>query len=136
MATIYTTYNGNLTTTAEHVKTGNKLITDAPVDNNGKGSTFSPTDLLAASLASCMLTIMGISAEKNNYNIDGTTVETIKVMADNPRRVGELVITINMPHNNYSDTERKMILNAAVNCPVAKSLSNKLIQKIEIKYPE
>lgn len=135
MATIHTNYIGALRTQATHIKSGEQLTTDAPTDNNGKGETFSPTDLLATALGSCMLTIMGIAANKNGFNIDNTTVETTKIMADSPRRVCEIHIKMNMPHNNYSDTEKKIIYNAAVNCPVAKSLSSELKQVIEIKYP-
>ena len=136
MPTISTLYKGNLRTEAIHVKSGNKLVTDAPTDNNGKGETFSPTDLLAASLGSCMLTIMGIVAEKNNIDIENTNVETIKIMGENPRKVQKIEITISMPHNNYSEKEKKLLYNAAVNCPVAKSLNQNLIQEITITYPK
>ena len=81
-----TTYLGNLRTEILHEQSGNKIITDAPLDNHGKGEYFSPTDIFASSLASCMLTIMGISAQSYGFNIDGTTVEIEKEMAANPRR--------------------------------------------------
>ena len=82
-----TTYLGNLRTEILHEQSGNKIITDAPLDNHGKGEYFSPTDIFASSLASCMLTIMGISAQSYGFNIDGTTVEIEKEMAANPPRV-------------------------------------------------
>ncbi len=93
MATIEATYLGGLRTEATHLQSGTKIITDAPVDNNGKGETFSPTDLLAASLGSCMLTIMGIAANTHGIDIDGTKTSITKIMAASPRRVAEVVVT-------------------------------------------
>ena len=87
MATIDSTYLGDLRTEATHLQSGTKIITDAPTDNQGKGEAFSPTDLLAESLASCMLTTMAILGGKQGINIDGTTCEVTKIMAANPRRV-------------------------------------------------
>src|SRR5580693_834433 len=97
MATIETTYLGGLRTEATHVQSGTKIITDAPLDNQGRGEAFSPTDLLSASLGSCMLTIMGIKARNNHFNIDGTKCSITKIMAQNPRRVGEIQITFHFP---------------------------------------
>ncbi len=134
MATIKTIYTKELRTEAEHVRSGNKLVTDAPVDNNGKGETFSPTDLLATALASCMLTIIGINAEAHGYSIDGTTVETTKIMVSNPRRVGEVVMEINLPKNNYTDKEKRLIEASAKTCPVSKSLHPDLIQTFIFNY--
>ena len=122
MATITTTYLGNLRTEAVHVQSGSKLITDAPLDNHGDGEYFSPTDLFAASLGCCMLTIMGISANAHGFDVDGATVETTKVMAVNPRRVGEFIVNITLPHNKYSEKERRLIEAAARECPVHNSL--------------
>ncbi|HAL65647.1 MAG TPA: osmotically inducible protein OsmC, partial [Bacteroidales bacterium] len=87
MITIETIYLGELRTKATHLQSGNSIITDAPLDNQGKGEAFSPTDLLAAALASCMLTIMGIAARTHGFNIDGTKAEITKIMESNPRRV-------------------------------------------------
>ena len=92
MTKMKTVYLGNLRTEIEHTQSGNKLTTDAPLDNNGKGEFFSPTDIFASSLGSCMLTIMGISANSYGFNIDGTTLEIEKIMAANPRRVAEIKI--------------------------------------------
>ena len=103
MATVKTTYLGNLRTEAEHLQSGNKIITDAPVDNHGRGETFSPTDLFAASYASCALTIIGIATQTHHFNIDGTVVETTKVMGENPRHIAELIVNFRFPHNHYSD---------------------------------
>ena len=97
METAKTTYLGALRTEAIHVLSGNKIITDAPPDNNGKGEAFSPTDLLSASLTSCMITIMGILANRINVDITGLTATTTKVMAANPRRVSEIHVTLTFP---------------------------------------
>jgi uncharacterized OsmC-like protein len=122
MATVRTTYLGNLRTEAEHLQSGAKIITDAPTDNHGKGEAFSPTDLFAASYASCALTIIGIATQTHPFDIDGTVVETTKVMGENPRRIVELIVNFKFPHNNYSDKERKVIEGAIKGCPVANSL--------------
>lgn len=127
-------YSGNLRTEAVHLKSGNKIITDAPPDNNGKGEAFSPTDLLATSLGCCMLTIMGIMAERHAINIEGTSIEITKIMEANPRRVGEIIVEFTMPKNNYSDKEKTLLENAAHTCPVAKSLSSELKQTILFNY--
>jgi putative redox protein len=134
METIHTKYLGELRTEATHLQSGNTLITDAPLDNNGKGQAFSPTDLLAASLGSCMLTIMGISAQKNNFSIDGTEIKITKVMASAPRRVSEVIIEFIMPENKFTEEQQQMLKTAAVNCPVAKSLHPELKQTVVFNY--
>lgn len=135
MTKISTVYTGNLRTEAIHDQSGSKLITDAPLDNHGKGEFFSPTDLLATALGSCMLTIMGISAPAYGYNIDGTTVETEKIMGTNPRRVVEVKITFNFPKgNNYTDQQKRAIEAAARTCPVANSLHPDLVKTIVFNY--
>jgi len=131
MATSKITYNGLLRTTATHVASGSQIISDAPIDNQGKGEAFSPTDLLATSLASCMFTIMGITANAHGLNIDGAEAEITKVMATEPRRVS--AIHINFTFNdvkNFSDKDKKILAHAALNCPVYHSLNadiNKVI---------
>jgi putative redox protein len=134
MKTATIKYLGGLRTEAIHLKSGNKIITDAPPDNNGKGEAFSPTDLLATSLGSCMLTIMGIVAQRHEINIEGTMVDITKVMESNPRRVGEIVVEFTMPPNNYTDKEKDLLENAAHTCPVAKSLSSELKQTVHFNY--
>jgi putative redox protein len=134
MATSKITYTGNLRTHAVHLQSGNTIITDAPTDNNGKGEAFSPTDLLATSLGCCMLTIMGIVADRHSINIEGTTVEITKNMESNPRRVGEIVVVFTMPKNNYSEKDKDLLEHAAHTCPVAKSLSAELKQTIVFNY--
>lgn len=134
MKTAKITYNSNLRTEAVHLKSGNKIITDAPPDNNGKGEAFSPTDLLSTSLGCCMLTIMGIIAQRHEMSIEGTTVDITKIMEENPRRVGEIVVELTLPPNNYTDKQKILLENAARTCPVAKSLSPELKQTIVFKY--
>lgn len=115
-------YIGGLRTNARHALSGNEIITDAPPDNKGRGEAFSPTDLLATSLGACAVTIMGIAANEHGFNIDGTTIEVTKIMASNPRRVGEIQVVFNFPPNNYSDKEKKIIQLSANTCPVFQSL--------------
>ncbi len=129
-------YLGELRTEATHLQSGNKIVTDAPKDNHGKGEAFSPTDLVATALASCMLSVMGIVSMKENITkSDGATAKVIKVMYAEPRRIGEIHISITMPANNFSDKEKKIYENAAHTCPVAKSLHPDLKQIIEFVYP-
>ena len=134
METSRVIYLGDLRTEAEHVRSGNKLITDAPVDNKGKGEFFSPTDLLATSLASCMVTIMGQSAQAHGFNIDGTKISVQKIMGTNPRRVVEIIVDLHFSHNNYTQKEKKFIELAAKECPVAQSLHPNLKQTLNFHY--
>ncbi len=136
MVTIETNYLGNLRTQAKHLLSGNELITDAPLDNQGQGEAFSPTDLMSASLGSCMLTIMGIAARTHDFNIDGTKVNITKIMASNPRRVAEIKIDFMMPDNNYSDHHKLILMKAAHTCPVALSLHPDLLQSISFTWAE
>ena len=134
MATSKITYTGGLRTAAIHLKSGSEIITDAPVDNQGKGEAFSPTDLLATSLGNCMLTIVGIAAKTHDFNIDGTTAEVTKIMGENPRRVTEIVVNLQFPANNYSDKEKEIIERSAKTCPVAFSLHPDIKQALSFKY--
>ncbi len=127
-------YQGNLRTEATHLKSGNTIITDAPTDNHGKGEAFSPTDLAATSLASCILTIMGITADKRGIDMSGASAEVTKVMASNPRRIQQIVINIYMPANNYSDSEKKILEKAAHHCPVGLSLAEETEEVISINW--
>lgn len=128
-------YVGELRTEAVHLQSNTTILTDAPKDNHGKGEAFSPTDLLATSLASCMMSIMGIAAKRDNMTpIDGTTAEVTKVMYADPRRVGEIHIKMIFPNNNFSDKEKKIYENAAHTCPVAKSLHPDIKQQIEFVW--
>ncbi len=134
MATIQTTYLGDLRTEATHLQSGNKLITDAPLDNKGRGEAFSPSDLLATALGSCMMTIMGMAAREQNINIDGATCSVTKIMAAEPRRVGELQIVFNFPAGHYSEKVQTVLKRAAHTCPVSKSLHPDLLETIEFNF--
>jgi len=136
MANFSLLYTGELSTKAVHLKSGTAIISDAPVDNLGKGEAFSPTDLTATSLGTCMLTTMGIAAQKNNFNMDGTRADVTKVMAANPRRIAEVVVEISFPEQNYSDEQKKILETAALNCPVAKSLHPDLVQTVTFAWNE
>jgi len=127
-------YTGELHTNATHLKSGNVISTDAPTDNNGKGEAFSPTDLVATALGSCIITIMGITANTHGIDMKGATCSVKKVMASNPRRIARLEVKIQMPANNYSEKEVKMLEKAAHHCPVARSLHPDLEEIIEIAW--
>ncbi len=135
MATIKSVYKGDLRTSAEHLASGNAIITDAPVDNNGRGEAFSPTDLVSAALGSCMMTIMGIVANRASIDIEGMEVDITKIMATEPRRIGEIVLTFTMPSGkSYTDKEKAMLENAARTCPVAVSLHPDVKQTTSFQY--
>jgi uncharacterized OsmC-like protein len=131
MTTSKVTYQGNLRTQAIHLQSSNQIITDAPTDNHGKGEAFSPTDLLATSLASCMLTIIGIKARDMEIDIAGTTSEVTKIMAADPRRVSEVHIAITF-NQALDDKTQKIFYNTALTCPVAKSIHPDIIQRVTI----
>ena len=126
-------YQNNLRTETEHIASGKKIITDAPVDNNGKGEAFSPTDLVATALGSCMITIMAISANKYDIDVTGTNASVKKIMGSDPRRISEISIDINM-NKNIEEKDRKRLERAALACPVHKSLHPDLEKKIRFIY--
>jgi putative redox protein len=134
MATVRTEYLGELRTKAVHVRSGNELLTDAPVDNKGRGEYFSPTDLLATSLGSCMITIAGMAAREHGFSIDGTKIDITKVMASNPRRVTEVIVELHFPGNQYTEKQKELIRVAVLNCPVAKSLHPDLKQSVKFNF--
>ncbi len=134
MATAETVYLGELRTRAKHLQSGVEIITDAPLDNHGKGEAFSPTDMFASSLGSCMLTIMGIAARTHKFNIDGTKIEITKVMAANPRRVSEVHVHFTMPPVTYTEEQKKILYIAATTCPVALSIHPDIKQKVDFVY--
>ncbi|MBC7695498.1 MAG: OsmC family protein [Burkholderiales bacterium] len=132
MITSKVTYLGELRTEATHLQSNTTVYTDAPKDNHGKGEMFSPTDLVATALGSCMISIMGIVAMKEGINtVDGTVAEVTKIMYSEPRRIGEIHIKITFPKKDYTDKEKKIYEHAAQTCPVAKSLHPDLKQVIE-----
>ncbi len=134
MATAETVYLGELRTRSKHLQSGVEIITDAPLDNQGKGEAFSPTDLLASSLGSCMLTIMGIAARTHKFNIEGTNIEITKVMAANPRRVAEVHVHFTMPPLTYTEQQKKILYIAATTCPVALSIHPDIKQIVDFVY--
>ena len=127
-------YLGELRTEATHLQSGKQIITDAPTDNHGKGEAFSPTDLVATALASCMISIMGIKLQGTGKDIKGATSEVTKVMYSEPRRIGEIHVTIKVPDIQFSDKEKQIMINAAHACPVAKSLHPDIKQVITITF--
>ena len=134
MITVETKYLGELRAEARHVRSGITLVTDAPVDNQGKGEAFSPTDLLATSLGNCMMTLVGIAARTHNFKVNGTIIRITKIMAENPRRVSEVIVEFTFPERSYTDKEKTIIENAARTCPVARSLHPDLKQTIIFNY--
>lgn len=136
METARTIYLGELRTKVVHNLSGNELITDAPPDNQGKGEAFSPTDLASVSLASCMLTIMGIAARTHGFNIDGTEVKTTKIMASNPRRIAEIQVEFFFPDIRYSVKEKAIIEKSAYTCPVYLSLHPDLVKTVTLHFKD
>ncbi|MRX67306.1 Uncharacterized OsmC-related protein [Flavobacterium resistens] len=127
------TYLGDLRTSSIHVQSGSEIISDAPLDNNGKGEAFSPTDTVANALASCMMTIMGIKARDLEVDFVGSTAEVTKIMNAEPRRIGAIEIVFQMKSN--ADEKSKTILErAAMTCPVFLSLSSEIEKKITFNW--
>lgn len=126
-------YNGDLRTTCTHLKSGSSFETDAPVDNNGKGERFSPTDLLATSLAACMITVMGIKARSMETDLNDVKMEVLKIMKSEPRRVGGIEIVFQIPDALLAiDNKTKTILkNTGETCPVFKSIHPDIEVKID-----
>lgn len=134
MITSKITYLGGLRTNAIHVRSSQRIITDAPIDNQGKGEAFSPTDLVSSMLCSCMMTIMGQVAERENISLEGVTAEVTKVMSASPRKISEVIINFDMSQLKLSDRQQKMLENAARTCPVALSLAQDIKQNISFNY--
>ena len=131
MVRIDATYDGGLRCTATHIPSGNKLTTDAPVDNRGKGESFSPTDLLATSMLTCIMTIIAIHAEHRGLNVNGMHGSVEKHMSAKPRKVGKLNIEITLP-NGLSPDDRKLLMKKGHECPVHKSVSEEM--EVEIYF--
>lgn len=134
MKTIESKYVGGLRTESVHLRSKNKFQTDAPVDNNGKGETFSPTDTLAASLGACMMTVMAIAGEQNGFDMKGMRLETEKVMTINPRRIGALKVNFYWDNCPLDEVQRQWIKEVGINCPVALSLHPDLKQEINFDF--
>lgn len=134
MPTIKSSYLGNLRTSSTHLQSGKNILTDAPVDNNGKGEAFSPTDLLASALGSCMVTIMGIVAENNGHKLDGLDWEVTKVMQSNPRKIAEIIVDFQWEDPISDPVLIQKLKNAAKTCPVALSLDSEIKQTINFNF--
>lgn len=126
-------YNGELRTTCTHLKSGNSFETDAPVDNFGKGERFSPTDLMATSLATCMVTVMGIKARTMDFDLNDIKVDVLKIMKADPRRVGGIELTFHIPEalKNIDQKTKDILKHTGHTCPVAKSLHPDIEVKID-----
>lgn len=134
MTKINVSYLGSLRTKSIHIQSGNEIITDAPLDNNGKGEAFSPTDLLASAYVNCMLTIIGIYCNQRDISFNNCTAEVEKHMTDSPRRIGQLDVKIHFEKNNWDEKQKKKIESAALNCPVANSISPDITVNINFIY--
>jgi putative redox protein len=135
METSRVTYISDLRTEVMHVKSGQTFITDAPVDNQGRGEAFSPTDLLATSLGICAITVVGIASRTHGFNIDGTQLKITKIMASDPRRVSEVIVEIDFPAITYTEKEKSIIRHTIDTCPVALSLHPDLKQIFILNFP-
>ena len=133
MPTSKVEYKGSLRTECTHIRSGQVIITDAPTDNHGKGEAFSPTDLAATSLATCMITVMNIAAEGRNIKIDGMHAEVTKIMAEHPRRISEIVIELTIDAALNAD-QKELLEKIGLNCPVGLSLHPDIKQNITFKY--
>ncbi len=127
-------YQGELRTHLHHLPSKVQIITDAPPDNHGRGEAFSPTDLVAAALSSCMMTLMGIVAQREGIDLGGMTSEIEKIMASNPRKIAEIRITFTHPNLHATDVQKQKLIHAARTCPVALSLSENIRQEIQFNF--
>jgi uncharacterized OsmC-like protein len=127
-------YTGQLRTECTHLKSGNKITTDAPTDNHGKGEFFSPTDLVATALASCIITTVGIVVEQGRLPYMNMRAEVRKIMVDAPRRIGGININLYVSGATLTDEEKQKLERIAHTCPVAKSLHADLIQNVQFFY--
>jgi uncharacterized OsmC-like protein len=134
MPTIKSSYLGNLRTQAKHLQSGNTIITDAPLDNNGKGEAFSPTDLVCAALGSCMVTIMGIVAEREGVALEGLSWEITKIMQASPRKIEEVIVDFTWSNPVEDQSFLQKLKNAARTCPVALSLDPAIKQTVNFDF--
>ena len=134
MDTAHVIYLGGLRTEATHVRSGQHFNTDAPVDNQGRGEAFSPTDLLATSLACCMMSIMGIAARDKGIPMNGLKARVVKHMTSAPRRVERIEVHLELNGEGLGERERSILEIAARTCPVARSLREDLVQDIHFTY--
>ncbi|TGE21564.1 OsmC family peroxiredoxin [Hymenobacter aquaticus] len=135
MSTATARYAGNLRSEAQHTASGTTIVTDAPLDNHGRGEAFSPTDLVSAALGTCMMTIMGIVAERHQLDLTGVRFTVNKHMAAEPRRIAQIDVHFHMPAT-LTEKERTLLENAARTCPVALSLNPEIRQEVQFAYGE
>lgn len=123
-------YEGTLRCSCTHLQSGTVILTDAPKDNHGNGAAFSPTDLVATALGSCIITTMGIKCQNMGISVDGTRIEIKKIMAAEPRRISQIDIILHMPDVHYTDKDKKILEHTAMTCPVAVSLHPDLVKDV------
>ncbi|MFW6103749.1 MAG: OsmC family protein [Bacteroidota bacterium] len=136
METYKTTYAGGLRTEIVHERNGERITTDAPVDNKGQGEYFSPTDMVSSALCSCIFTIMGIKAKENGFSIEGATATTNKVMRDDPRRIKEIQIEYDFTNHDLTDEQKDLLRELVHASPVPRSLSHEIEQNITLKFKD
>lgn len=134
MATSKVTYSGELRTSCVHLASGTTIITDAPVDNNGKGEAFSPTDLVATAYASCMMTIMGIYCNSHEVSFEKGEAVVTKIMSEAPRRIQKIVLEFDLSGNGWDETTAKKVIAAGKACPVARTLGDNVEVDFSFKY--
>lgn len=134
MSTSRVEYLGDLRTKCIHLQSGTEIVTDAPVDNNGKGEAFSPTDLVATAYASCMMTIIGIYCNQHGLNFSHAVADVTKVMASAPRRISEIIIELDLSGNGWSEEERERVLRTVKACPVANSVHEEITIVFDITF--
>jgi putative redox protein len=134
METAKTKYLGDLRTEIVHLRSGSVITTDAPVDNKGKGENFSPTDMVASALGSCIFTIMGIAAREHSFSIEGSTCTVTKIMTDNPRKIGEIRIEFDFAGKEYTEKQKKVLNYCVKTCPVALSLDESVFQNVTLLF--
>ena len=129
-------YEGDLRTVATHLRSGSQIETDAPVDNKGKGERFSPSDLVATALGSCMITIMGMKARDLDLDLTNVKIAVEKIMKADPRRIGGINLTFHFPEGFSADEKQRLILErAAHTCPVVYSINPEIMLNVEFKWP-
>jgi len=136
METYKITYNGELRTEITHERSGETIITDAPVDNKGKGEYFSPTDMVSSALCSCIFTIMGIKAKENGFSIDGATATAKKIMRNDPRRIDEIQIEYDFSKHDLKDEQKEILKQLVHASPVPRSLHPDIKQNVKLKFKD
>ena len=134
METAKTKYIGDLRTEITHFISGSVIITDAPVDNKGKGENFSPTDMVASALGSCIFTIMGIAAREHGFSIEGSSCKITKIMTESPRKIGEIKIDFDLTGYDFTDKQKKILEYCVKTCPVSLTLNESVYQNVTLLY--